>query len=122
MASAPELHAVANALLAASEYAVVLDLAPLTFGDYSGMSCFVVQRQAAERQGKTLVLANLPLFATRIFTLASLAPLLSPSRKSPRGLVSWSAPRQTRWRRSDVRSRCQRAANSTRLANPAAMQ
>lgn len=78
LSSAPELRAAADAALASPRCSVVvLDLAPLTFLDSSGMSCFVVLRQAATKLGKTVVLDHLPLFATRLLTLAGLASLFS---------------------------------------------
>lgn len=76
-ASAPELQRRLDQLLAQPHARVMLDLNGLAFVDSAGVSVLIRAKQAAETQGRTLVLRRPTEQLERVFALVGLADWLA---------------------------------------------
>jgi anti-sigma B factor antagonist len=76
-ASAPDLKMYLDALLSEDHARVMLDLNGLAFVDSAGVSVLIRAKQAAEAQGRALVLRRPTEQLERVFALVGLADWLA---------------------------------------------
>jgi anti-anti-sigma factor len=70
LASAPELERALHQACQEGRGPVVVDLAALRFIDMSGLRVLLAAHEQAERQGRQLLLANVPGQVRRVMSLA----------------------------------------------------